>query len=198
MSSLYNIDFHLETVMSRCFALAVLLAFAVSGNMNPAFAEKSEEKRGVTAEAKVMATPELAYQALRSMRDEDPSGCRVLSTNDSESLIEEIFDGLPLIGKATCVYREVYEPGKKVSFKMLRSDKLKAFEGEWTLKPIDNGQHTLVSLRSYIDTGIKVPFAKQLTETASAGEIKQQVADMKKSAELKQKRTLAGTTNKGL
>jgi hypothetical protein len=170
---------------SAFLLLLVLLAFNTSAGAAPL--EKRVEKNGACVEAKVMASPALTYEALRAMRDVDPEGCRVLSTSERESVVEEVFDGLPLIGQATCVYRETYEPGRKLSFKMIRSDRLKAFEGEWTLQPIDKGEHTLVNLRSYIDTGIKVPFARQLTDRASAGELKEQLADLKKAAELKQK-----------
>lgn len=161
----------------------------------PAFAEKETAQKGVSADATVLASPEITYKALRSMRDEDPSGCRVLSSSENESVVEEVFDGLPVIGKAVCVYRETYEPQKRISFKMIRSDKLKAFEGEWTLQAVDNGTHTQVRLQSYIDSGIKVPFAKQITEMANSGEIKQQVADLKKSAEHKQKQVAAKNSN---
>lgn len=187
-------------MMSRikCTGLSFLLLALSNCNISAAMAEKFSEKRGVSAETKVMATPELTYAALRSMRDDDPSGCNVLSSNESGSVVEEIFDNLPLVGKATCVYQETYEPLKKLSFKMIHSDKMKAFEGEWTLQATDNGQHTLVKLHSYIDMGLKVPFARQLTEITSSGEVKQQLADLKKSAELRQHKFAARNKNQTL
>ena len=184
--------------MSRARTIILLFVLTVCFCNTKALAEKPAETRGATVEAKVMAPPQITYQALRSMRDEDPSGCRVLSATNDESVIEEIFDGLPLIGKAVCVYRETYEPGKKVSFKMIRSDKLKAFEGAWTLEATDNDKHTLVKLRSYIDTGLKVPLAGQLTQMASTNELRQQLADLKKSAELKQKKLSEKKKNEAL
>lgn len=160
-----------------------------------AYAEKTAaEKIGVIAEAKVMAPPELAFQSVRAMREEDPSGCKVLSSSPEECVVEEIFDGLPVIGNAVCVYKETYEPSKTIGFKMIRSDKLKAFEGEWTFEPTDDGRHTLVRLRSYIDAGLKIPFAKQLTQMAGSSEVKRQLADLKQSAEARQRRL--GTSNK--
>lgn len=184
--------------MSRIKTLLLSLLLTVASCNTAAMAEKHADKKGVNADAKVMASPELTYEALRSLRDDDPSGCRVLSTGENESVVEETFDGLPLLGQAICVYRETYEPLKKLSFKMIRSDKLKAFEGEWTLQAVDNGQHTLVNLRSYIDTGIKLPFTKQITEMASSSEVKQQLADLKKSAELRQKKFASRNKNQTL
>lgn len=148
--------------------------------------EKVKENIGVIAEAKVMATPKIAFESVRAMRAEDPSGCKVLSASENESVVEELFDGLPVIGDAICVYQETYEPLKSISFHMIRSNKLKAFEGEWTFEPADEGRHTLVKLRTYIDTGLKIPLVKQLTHMAGSCEVKRQVAQLKCSAERKQ------------
>lgn len=185
--------------MSRIssITLTLLLSLSASSNMG-ALADKSPEQKGVTVDAKVMASPDLTYEALRQLRDDDPTGSKVLSTSENESVVEEIFDDLPVIGKATCVYRETYEPQKKISFKMIRSDKMKAFEGEWTLEPIDNGTHTHVKLHSYVDIGLKVPFAEQITKMTSAGELKQQIADLKKSAESKQQKVASRNANQSL
>ncbi len=172
---------------NKITTLGVLLATACNLGLAAA-TSAATEKSGACVECKILATPDVAYQALRSMREESPEGCKVLSTGPCESVIEEIFDGLPIIGQATCVYKETYEPSKTVHFQMIRSDKLKAFEGDWTFEACDNGQHTMARLRSFIDTGLKVPFAKQLTQAASSNELKLQLAEVKKSAEIKQKR----------
>lgn len=184
--------------MSKSFIslLALLLVFLFCPGK--ALAEKQADKRGARVSSLVMASPLVTYAALRAMRDEDPSGCKVLSSGGGESVIEEVFDGLPLIGQATCVYRETYDPPKTVSFKMIRSEKLKAFEGEWTLQPVDDGRHTMVNLRSYIDTGLNVPFARKITDMAGTNELKQQIADLKKSAELKQKKQAERSKNQTL
>ncbi len=187
--------------MSRRSGLGLSILFAAllcSGNGSCVAENISDHAGGATAEVKVMATPEIAYEAIRALREGPSEGCKVLSTCAEESIVEEIFDELPIIGKATCVYRETYEPSKMVRFKMIRSDKLKAFEGEWTLTSVDDGQHTMVKLRSYIDTGLKVPFAKQITQAASTSELKEHVAEVKKAAELKQKRIASGFKNPSL
>jgi hypothetical protein len=116
----------------------------------------------------------------------------MLSSTANENVVEEVFDGLPVIGKATCVYKETFEAPSKMSFKMIRSDKLKTFEGEWNFQPVDNGTHTLVKLRTNLDTGLKVPFAKQITDMATTNELKEQIADLKKCVENKQRAIAAG------
>lgn len=171
----------MKRMMLICQAIAIALLFL------PAAECKNSEISGVIVETKVMASPGLAFAALRELRNQDSQGCRVLSSSSTESVVEETFDGLPVIGRAVCVYTETYEPSRRMSFKMLRSDRLKAFEGEWTLQPIDNGAHTLVRLRTYIDTGLTVPFVKQITESVSSKELKEQISSLKSSAERRQR-----------
>lgn len=168
--------------MSRV-CLSILLAFFSAANI-PVLAD---EQRGVSAELKIMVPPDVAYAALRASRDEDPEGCKIISTSERECVVEELFDGLPVIGKATCRYRETYDP-QKISYKMISSDKLKAFEGEWTLTPADEGQSTVVKLRSYIDTGLRIPFARKITDMGTTCEVKQHLSDLKKSAEQRLKK----------
>ncbi|MBX9688910.1 MAG: hypothetical protein K2X27_19535 [Candidatus Obscuribacterales bacterium] len=180
--------------MSRVLknVLSLTLVLSASTIYSEVNAGSCSGHKGVSVELTVMAPPEIAFGMVKEMRQEDPSGCKVLSSNDTESLVEETFDGLPIIGKATCVYKETYSPISTVSFNLVRSDKLKAFEGEWTFDPIDDGQHTRVKLRSYIDTGLKIPFARQITDAASTCEVKEQIADLKKFAESKHQKMIAG------
>lgn len=143
---------------------------------------------GSVAETKILASPEFTFEVFRGRREHDPDGSRVISTDANEIVVEEIFDGLPVIGQTVCTYKENYENPKKVEFKMLHSDKLKAFQGEWTFEPADNGKSTLVKLRSFIDPGLKIPFAKQIAQMAGTSEVKKQLADFKCIVEAKQKR----------
>ncbi len=193
-----------KTIFSLCLAMSLFsVQAALSHNDNHvkqttadgSRSQKTETKRGVLAQGTIMLPPKLVYEALRSMRDVDPSGCRVISSNESESIVEETFDDLPIIGKAVCVYRETYDP-LRVNFKMISSDKLKAFEGEWTLKPINNGSHTLVSLRSYIETGLRLPFVKKITEMASSKEAKDHIEYLRELAFSKAKQLADANTKK--
>ena len=179
--------------MSRIAFATFSLVWALAISPVPARAEKVPGSLGAKVEATVMAPPEIVFAALRSIRDGDDSGsCRMLSSTVNENVVEEVFDGLPVIGKATCVYKETFEAPSKMSFKMIRSDKLKTFEGEWNFQPVDNGTHTSVKLRTNLDTGLKVPFAKQITDIATSNELKEQIADLKKSVENKQRAIAAG------
>lgn len=182
--------------MSRKATLVLMIALVLAGiPLQAAIAEKASAKNGVEVDGKIMATPKVAFAALRSLRDDPSSTCKILSSTADSSVVQEIFDGLPIIGSATCVYREVYDCPKSIKFKMIRSDKLKAFEGEWLLEAVDRGEHTHVKLRTYIDTGLKVPFAHQITAATSKSELKEQIGELKQVAESKQKELAAQGKN---
>lgn len=176
----------LTTSLSIFIATNLLVAL-------PAIAEFEEKDRGVSAEMKIMVPPEVTYAAAKASRDESDEDCKIISSTAAACVIEELFDGLPVIGNAKCLYRESYEP-LKISYKMISSDKLKAFEGEWTFTPADDGQSTIVKLRSYIDTGLRIPFARKLTDMGTSSEVKQHLSELKKSAETRFKR-IAKTRN---
>ena len=184
--------------MSRAASNLIVIA-AIAATVGTVFslpvaAGDREIERGVSAELVIMSPPEVTLEALRASRQEDPEGIRIISSNANECVIEEQFDGLPIIGKTSCVYRETYDP-QHVTYKMISSDKLKAFEGEWTISPTNDGQHSLVKLRSYIDTGLKIPFARRITDMASANEVKHHLSELKRSAEERVKRVLAKSKN---
>lgn len=168
-------------LQSYCTMLAISSMFFFSAS-NANANEEILSARGVTVSVVVKAHPQIAYQAIRNLRNEDDS-CKVISTNSSSAIVEESFDELPMIGKAKCIYEEKYVSSTRIDYQMKSSDKFKAFEGCWTLTPQKNGEETLVQLRSYVDTGLKIPFARQITNTSTTSEIKQKLADVKKSAE---------------
>lgn len=149
-------------------------------------AEASGDKKPdpVVSKIQVNAKPDVVIEAIRHLRQDEPPGVKCLSHNQHESLIEETFDGLPVVGKAKCIYKETYAP-TRVDFHMVESDKLKAFDGWWRLTPISSTV-TEVELATGVDTGLHVPFARQITNASTMREIKQQLVDVKKSAETRQ------------
>ena len=160
-------------------------------SLNALPAESAETHCGVYVQAKVKAPLKITYDTLRNLRSEEPDGSKIISSSETECVVEEIFDKLPVIGQAVCVYKETYEGPNRVAFKMIRSDKLKAFEGEWTLTEADGGKSTIVKLHSFVDVGLKIPFAKQMTQMASTGEVKHHVDNLKHRAEKHVEKQLA-------
>lgn len=176
----------------------VFVSMAVATMGLNALPVDAAEHHGVSHQIKVHAPIKVTYDALRNLRAAEPDGTKVISSNETETIVEETFEKLPVIGQAVCVYKETYQSPHKVSYKMIRSDKLKAFEGEWTLTEVDDGKATMVKLNSFVDTGLKVPFAKQITQMASSGEVKEHVETLKKYAEQQDKKLATGSAHRPL
>jgi hypothetical protein len=139
-------------------------------------------------ESKVISAPlKTVWQAVKAQKTNDPEHRRVISTNGTVSVVEEKFSHIPVLGTVTCQYSQAEIAGNKLEYKMISSDKFVAFEGEWELKQLADGQ-TSVTLSSFVDSGLKLPFADKITRsntkrsvTARLSEIEQWVNSDKKS-----------------
>lgn len=139
--------------------------------------------KGVTEKIVVRANARACYEAIRALRNEKDSGVRVLSASEDRAVLEETFEKLPIIGEAVCTYEERYDPCKSIEYKMLKSNRFKAFEGAWHLSPAEDGRGTVVQLSSYVDAGLPVPFARQITNMQTAKDIHERLHAVKSSAE---------------
>lgn len=173
--------------------VATLTAGAAIFSMQSPTLATDPKPEPVWAKIRVRAKPEIVLEAIRHLRQDEPPGVKCLSHSQHEQVIEETFVGLPVVGKATCIYKEFYEPPNKVVFHMVESDKLKSFDGFWQLTPVGPNV-TEVELATGVDFGIHLPFARQITNTSTLKSIHQQLADMKKLAETKQAAALQNSS----
>lgn len=167
------------TLLGACILLALWAALAMPADC--------KQSRGVRSQLVVKAQPQVVYDAILALRVDDPSAVKQLSRSEKQSVIEEKFDRLPIIGRAICVYVETYTPWQRIDYRMIRSDKFKAFEGSWVVTPQDE-ESAIVELSSYIDTGLSIPFARQITDATTLRDVKKRLALVKKSAEANQQK----------
>lgn len=125
----------------------------------PAYA--SETDAMVSNSITINAPIKSVWDAMRTLRRNDPAHRKVLSSSGCDYVVEEKFDKIPMIGQAVCTYKEHEVPMQKLEYSMIRSDKLKSFEGEWDLSPGADANQTNLKLSSRTDAGIKIPFAEQ-------------------------------------
>jgi hypothetical protein len=159
--------------------LSCLVVMAFAAFVAPC---EARDDQGVTARLVIKAQPKIVFDAIRAVRVND---AQELSIGDKQSTLQEHYEGLPVIGKATCTYVEKYTPFKRIDYYMIRSDKFKAFQGSWTITPQDDNL-TTVELTSYIDTGIRIPFGRQLTNSQTLKDVNMRLAIVKASAEANQ------------
>lgn len=168
----------------RLIAVTALLVLNCPFFAMPVRAERSEISPDASSSRIVVkACPEKVYKSILKLRNRTPDTIKELSHGANHSLLEETFPDLPVVGKAKCVYKETYEPFDRIGYKMVSSDKFKAFEGEWRLKPLSGGIETEVSLSSFVDLALPIPFGKQLTRMQTARGVKKRLKQVKTDSE---------------
>ena len=140
-------------------------------------------RRGVSASVTVNASVSQVWQAIVSLRSAEPNRRKLVSYENKQAVLEEKFCSLPIIGGAVCTYVECEEPHKRIDYHLVSSNRFKAFEGAWTLAPSADGQGTVVHLSSYLETGVKIPFAREITNTAAMHDIERRLSFVKQHAE---------------
>lgn len=136
----------------------------------------------VTESVQVTASPKAVWEALRKHRLITP-GRKLVSYKENQAVISEEFVKLPVLGSANILYTETEHPMSEIDYKLIRSDKIKQFEGSWKLLPTDDRKHTLLQLTTRTDTGIHMPFSGMLTRKNTRQRAKQRLSEIKALAE---------------
>lgn len=167
------------------FVAAVMTgAVVLSATTAPALA-KDKPFPGVSSHIKINAEPSVVYECIRQLRNKPDSGVKELKCTEHQATLEESFCKLPVVNTAKCTYVETYTPDRCVAYKMLNSDKFKAFEGQWKLTEIPGEKATDVELQTYVLLDLPVPFLRQLTNTQTIKGVKERLTEVKKMAESK-------------
>ncbi|RTL40710.1 MAG: hypothetical protein EKK48_15745 [Candidatus Melainabacteria bacterium] len=162
--------------MRRWILCGLILGFGAS----PAMAEC--DTNAMVSQTMVINAPVKAvWEAMRTLRRSDPAHRKILSSKAGDYVVEEKFDGIPVIGSAVCTYKEHETPMQKLQYSLLKSDKLKAFDGEWNLRPAGDNQ-TEVKLSSRTDAGISIPFAGTITRSRTAKSITRRLEEVREIA----------------
>lgn len=159
-----------------------LFALAITALVSPAMAAGNAHEDRVFSSVMVSASPQEVYDAIKMQRQVDPAR-KLVSYTGAEAVIDENFSGLPVIGNAKCLYKEVESSPARVEYYLVNSDKFKRFEGCWTLTPVDGGRKTELKLSSYLETGVRIPFARQITNCSVRKDVLRRLSRVKVLAE---------------
>ncbi len=170
---------------SLVLALALMCMFATT---REARAESHKEMTGVVSKMLINASPEVIFRAIRDYRHCDAAKRVVVEEKKNRSIIKEKFGGLPVLGDVECTYEEIETPYTRIDFQLVTSDKLKVFEGNWVLQPVEGTNSTLVKLTSYIDSGLSIPAKDFLQHLTAHQDIHRRLAYVKKDAEAEQQK----------
>lgn len=179
--------------MGKLARIAISLGFA-SLIVTPAALARDDS--GVSSAVMIKATPDVVWKAIRDERFAGPYHRKILSLRNNGGTVQETFDGLPMLGSVTCVLDENEQPGKRIDFNLLKSDKFREFRGSWVLQPSEDGKQTTLKLSTYCDTGSRLPFARSLTNSSLSKKISLRLTEVKDLAESSQLRLVKnGETN---
>jgi hypothetical protein len=120
----------------------------------------------------------IVWRAIQNLRTIDAQKRRLISYANNEAVIEEKFPALPIVGDSTCLYKECeVVPEKQIDYSLIRSDHFKVFEGTWNLERLSGGR-TKVSLSSNLDTGMRIPFWREITRAATSRSVKHRLQEL--------------------
>jgi hypothetical protein len=173
----------------RCNLILLLMMSIISAIVAPeARAESQKELTGVVSKMLIKAAPEQIFRAIKRYRYCDAAKRTVVEEKGNRSIIKEKFGGMPILGDVVCTYEEIETPYTRVDFQLVTSEKLKVFEGNWILQPVEGTNSTLVKLTSYLDSGLSVPAKDFLQHLTEHQDIHKRLAYVKKEAELEQQK----------
>lgn len=174
--------------------LSLLTAAFLVPTLAPASrAETSREMTGVVSKVLVKASPEEVFDAIRRYRHSDAKMRTVVKEEKEKAIIDEKFKGLPILGDVECQYEEIEVPYTRVEFHLVKSEKLKVFEGSWIVTGMNDNKESLVRITSYLDTFIQCPGKDFLTHMSVHSDLHRRLDFVKKVAEAEEAKTEAST-----
>jgi len=143
----------------------------------------ADEAKGVATTVLVNASAIRCWHTIIAERTAAPDKRKVVSEEGNRAVLEEKFTNLPVIGHAYMQYEEVATPYTTLEAHLIKSDKFKAFESRWTLSPSVDGKSTSIRLYTYLNTGLWLPFAQQMTNRQTRQDITNRLQHIKQLAE---------------
>lgn len=120
----------------------------------------------VTRELIIHAPMQKVFDAIRARRTSSTKRTE-LSYKNSAAVVREQFPSCPIVGDISCTYEEDEKLPDRINYHMVSSNKFRAFEGCYHLRPAADGVSTVLSLTSTIDPGIRIPFWQDIARAAA-------------------------------
>ncbi len=138
---------HVAMILSALL-LTVVLALSASGSD-----KDKEPKCGATASLRIHATPAAVWDVLMNAKEFDST---VESDTVDGAVVEQRFTRLPIFGQMAVTFKVTMVPKERLNFRMLHSNCLKGFSGNWLVVPIGDNE-TKVEMRCFVDLGLPIP-----------------------------------------
>jgi hypothetical protein len=139
----------------------------------------------VTAQIEIKAPPEAVFEAIRKERNDETLHRKLESYDGKTAIIKEHLENVAIYGQVDCLWQESEEPYKRIDYKLLSSNKFKEAFGHYDLVAEHDGKSTLLEMESFIDAGMNIPFAAEMTRLNAAKDARVRLERIKKAAEAK-------------
>jgi hypothetical protein len=163
-------------------AIGLFTSIVVLPFMGPD-AEAAKRQKPLVASIQIKAPPEAVFKAIQMMRQSQAMHRKLLSYDGKVAKIKENLEGVPIYGSVECVWEELEIPFERINYKMVSSDKFKSGSGCWLIMPTSDKTMTTLELDSFLDTGLHIPFASELTKMSAAKDNKVRLEHIKDIAE---------------
>ncbi len=129
------------------------------------------------------ATPAQVWASIleEPQHDTNLKSSKILSRQDSKTIVEQEFQGVPLVGETHCIVETDANPGRSLSYKLLSSNHFKALEAAWTITTCKATNRTIIELKCHVETKVFCP--QMLLEHVVAQRIKRRLEFVKAWAE---------------
>lgn len=107
---------------------------------------------------------------------------KVLSHVDSHSLVEEEFEGVPIIGKTHMVLETEETPCVAMKYKLVESNHIKSLEATWNISSCPQTKLTIIELRCHVELKFLCP--QMLLDKVIATRLRRRLNFVKQRAEM--------------
>lgn len=164
-----------------------ILAFATALTAISFLAGGSEalakEQKPISEKIEINAPEKFVFEAVQKQRNNETSHRKQISGEGDTFRIDEKMEGVAIYGKVHCIWEEKEIKPHRIDYKLIESDKFKSGFGSWIITPSADGKSTNLEFQSFLDTGLKVPFAGEITKMAAHSDAKSRLERIKRLAE---------------
>jgi uncharacterized protein YndB with AHSA1/START domain len=159
----------------------VLLTLLLAASTSSAFGAKAQKT--IAESIEITAPPQTVFEAIRKQRNASEQHRSKVSFDGTKAVIDEKMEGVAIYGKVHCVWEETEHPFTRIDYHLVESDHFKSGFGSWILTPTNEGKGTSLEYDCFLDSGLIVPFAGEITKMAAKKDAKVRLEHIKSVAE---------------
>lgn len=165
------------------WAIVRILVLAIFVLLAGTQVQAGKPGKPLSASVEIAAPLKTVYEAIQKTRNSAEMHRKLLSYDGKIARIKENLVNVPIYGDVECIWEETEIPFERIDYKMVSSDKFKSGSGSWILTPSSDHKSTTLELQSYLDTGLHLPFAGEITKMGAAKDNKIRLQRIKEVAE---------------